>query len=232
MNATTVKRLAILIAVLSLVGGLGFFTQRFQVERVARSVIEEAERAEKKGNLIEAEQLYQQHCQVFPDDVKVQLKYVDVFLTVDKSPKRQAEAMQIYYGILRQTPGQEEVRRRMVQLKIDNRAFNTNSEGGVGDRVNGADLDLDILLKTSPYDGNLLFLRGRCYEEGNDAQTALAIIRRRSSTTRPSGSKRTSYYQKTIEQNAPPSGSKRTSDARSCSATSSNSPKRPIKPST
>ena len=35
MKATTVKRLAILIAVLSLVGGTGFIAQRFQVKRLA-----------------------------------------------------------------------------------------------------------------------------------------------------------------------------------------------------
>ena len=36
MKARTAKRLAILIAVLSLVGGTGFFTQRYQVNRLAR----------------------------------------------------------------------------------------------------------------------------------------------------------------------------------------------------
>ena len=35
MRAKTIKRWAILIAVLSLIGGTGFFTQRYQVTRLA-----------------------------------------------------------------------------------------------------------------------------------------------------------------------------------------------------
>ena len=40
MRAKTIKRWAILIAVLSLIGGTGFFTQRFQITRLAKSVVE------------------------------------------------------------------------------------------------------------------------------------------------------------------------------------------------
>ena len=42
MKATTVKRLAILIAVLSLVGGTGFFAHEIQVNRLGRNEIKKA----------------------------------------------------------------------------------------------------------------------------------------------------------------------------------------------
>ena len=50
MRTKTIKRLAILIAVLSLVGGTGFFIQQLQVEKMGRSVIKKAELAEKAGD--------------------------------------------------------------------------------------------------------------------------------------------------------------------------------------
>ena len=51
MRAETVKRLAILIAVLSVVGGTGYFAHGFQLDRNARSRIKKAELAEKEGEL-------------------------------------------------------------------------------------------------------------------------------------------------------------------------------------
>ena len=102
MRAKTVKRLAILIAVLSFVGGTGFFAHGFQLDRNARSRIKKADLAEKAGDFAEAEKLYWQHREVFPEDVDVQIKYADALLKVDKSPKRQNEAIQIYSDILRQ----------------------------------------------------------------------------------------------------------------------------------
>ena len=47
MRAKTIKRLAILIAVLSLVGGTGFFTQQYQVTKLAHTVADRAAQAEK-----------------------------------------------------------------------------------------------------------------------------------------------------------------------------------------
>ena len=61
MRAKIIKRWAIFIAVLSLIGGTGFFTQRFQVTRQAKSVDDEADTAVKKGNFAKAERLYREH---------------------------------------------------------------------------------------------------------------------------------------------------------------------------
>jgi tetratricopeptide (TPR) repeat protein len=194
MSAKTVKRLAILIAVLGLVGGMGFFTQRIQVNRMAQAEVAKANLAEKDGDFAKAEKLYSEHLQVFPDDEDVQVKYADALLKVDKSPNRQMEAFDIYQDILTRDLGRDDVRRRLMQLKFDM----GNLISGAG-RDDGANSDLQILLKSSPNDPELRFLMGRCYEEeGNFAgaqenynkailrrRGSLRLVRRRSTWSRP-----------------------------------------------
>ena len=170
MKAVTIIRLAILLAVFSLILGAGYFAQGFQVERMARSVVKTAELAEKEGDFAKAERLYSEHLRVvLPEDVDVQIKYANALLKVDKSPRRQNEAIQIYSNVLRRADWREDARRRLMQLKIDRGFFNSTDPSD-----DGADLDLDILLKKSPDDGYLLFLRGRCYEAAEDYANAQA----------------------------------------------------------
>ena len=119
MKLKTVKRLAILIVVLSMVGGTSVFTQRIQVQRLARNELEKAELALKKGNFVEAERLFREHLQVFPDDVEIQIKYADALLKVSRSPIRQSEVLQIYDNILTRNPGRKDVRRLRMNLKIE-----------------------------------------------------------------------------------------------------------------
>ena len=117
MTAKTIKRWAIFIAGLSLIGGTGFFTQRFQVTRLAKSVAEQADSAVKKGDFAKAEKLYWEHLMVFPDDVEIKIKYADALLKAAPVPRQQAEALQIYGGILTRNPGRDDVRRKLMELK-------------------------------------------------------------------------------------------------------------------
>ena len=75
MKARTAKRIAILILVLSLVGGAGFFTQRYQVDRLAKKELEKAELACMEGDFAKAEALFRAYVQVFPEDLEIQIKY-------------------------------------------------------------------------------------------------------------------------------------------------------------
>ena len=52
MKAKTVKRLAILIAVLSLVGGTGFYTQQVRVKQTARAEMRKADDAATAGEFL------------------------------------------------------------------------------------------------------------------------------------------------------------------------------------
>ena len=82
MRAKTVKRWLIFITVLSLIAGIGFFIQRFQVAKLARLVVKEADDALNKGDFAQAEKLYWEHLVLFPTDIVVKLKYADVILKV------------------------------------------------------------------------------------------------------------------------------------------------------
>ena len=123
MRSKIIKRWAIFIAVLSLIGGTGFFTQRFQVTRQAKSVEAKADAAVKDGDFAEAERLYREHLVVFPDDVEIKIKYADALLKADPSPRRQDEALQVYAGILKGHAGLADVRRKQMQVQIDKGNF-------------------------------------------------------------------------------------------------------------
>jgi cellulose synthase operon protein C len=153
MRAKIIKRWAIFIAVLSLIGGTGFITQRLQVTRQARSAEVKADAAVKDGDFAKAEGLYRELLVVLPDDLDIRLKYADAHLKVDKSPKRQDDALQIYAGILRGHVGRNDVRMKQMQLRIDK-----------GD-YQGAEADLNILIDQNKNDGHLQFLMGQCYEK-------------------------------------------------------------------
>src|ERR1035438_787774 len=100
MRSKTIKRLAILIAVLGLIGGTSFFVRAFQIKRMARDRVKEADHAQKEGDLAKAERLLKEHLVVIPDDLDVQFQYANLLLEIAKTPARQKQALGIYYSIL------------------------------------------------------------------------------------------------------------------------------------
>ena len=183
MKATTFKRLAILMATLSLVGGTGVIAERFQEKRLAGDRIKEAGLAIDKEDFVKAEAIFREYLQHFPTDLEIQVKYANTLLRASKSLMAQSEAFQIYTNVLTRASGREDIRRQLMQLKIDTGRF--VSSGG---RDDGADVDLMILLKSSSAnptlsspkdedqfrnllsspDGYLQFLLGQCYERAGD----------------------------------------------------------------
>lgn len=156
MGNKTVKRLAILIGVIALLGGGGYLLWTFQVDRLAHGVVVQAERAEKEGRYEQAEELYRQHLAVVPGDVEVQIKYADMLLKGEKSSRRQEDALAIFGDVLRQYPGREDVRRRAAELAFE-----------MG-RLEAARGHLDILLKAAEKDGHLEYLMARCCEQDGE----------------------------------------------------------------
>jgi cellulose synthase operon protein C len=172
MRGKIIKRWAILVAVLSLIGGTGLLAQRFQVARLAKSVAEQADSAVEKGEFAKAERLYWEHLMVFPDDVETKIKYAGTLLKATPSPRQQAEALQIYTGILTRYPARADIRRKRMELKV--------AMGNLADQ--GAEADLKILLHLAETenkaetekkrDGHLTFLMGRCCEAGKNDEGA------------------------------------------------------------
>ena len=72
-----------------------------------------------KGRFADAETLFQQYLQIFPDDTAVQIKFADTILKVSASPSRQGAVLQIYDGILKQD--QRAQRRATVAGEVEDR---------------------------------------------------------------------------------------------------------------
>ncbi len=179
MRAKTVKRLAIMMAVVVLVVGSSYFLWRFQVRNMSQGIVAQGDVAEEKGEYANAVDLYQQHLLVFPDDQTVQLKYADTLLKkMGKSPtaKQQEEVLAIYNELLRRSVTRDDVRRKAADLAI--------KIGGARnfEMARGYLLNLE---KVAPNDGEIEFLLGRCYEEEKEAEKAAG------------------YYEKAIAHGAP-----------------------------
>src|SRR5262249_17534482 len=151
MRAKTVARLAMLIAILGLVGGAGFYFWQIQIGRMARGLLEQAARAEEQQDFTKAEGLYRESLAVVPADPEVQVKRADALLKVDPTPRGQDEAELIYNEVLVRMPARDDVRRRRAKLALER------------GRYVPARRDLAILEQAAPDDGEIRFLLGRCF---------------------------------------------------------------------
>ena len=167
MRLRTAKRLALLIGVVVLVGVTGFFTQRIQLNRLAQRELKRAELADQEGDFAKAVTLFGEHLRVFPEHLEIQIKYADALRKASRSLNAQIEADQIYSGIVKRSGGREDVRRKLIDLKLE-MGHLVSSSG----REDGADVHVKILLDKvgNENDPHLLYLMGRCEEaKGNDA---------------------------------------------------------------
>jgi len=164
MTATTIKRLAILIVILGLIGGAAILAQQYQLTKMAASVAARAKLAEKTGKLPEAESLYQQHLEVVPSDTDTKIQYADLMAKSDNALKQQ-EAIGLYSNILKRYGGLSDVRRKRMDVEYKLRNFRAARD------------DLAILLPIdnggpelvlTNADGELLFKMGRCCEADGD----------------------------------------------------------------
>lgn len=164
MRSKTLKRLAIVAAVLILGVVSIVLIQRLQVSRLGRSNLVEADEAVEAGDLERAEELYQQHMRIFPDDLETQLKYVNVLLDRSKTPARIGQALGIYDQVLAREPGRDDARRRLAEILV---------ESGSARDMADARSHLTILLRATPEDGDLEYLMGRCEQEAEDDREAV-----------------------------------------------------------
>ena len=123
MGPKTVIRLVILIAIVIVASLSIYFLQRSQVTRMAKSVLEEAQEAEKGGDYEAAIQKYQEHLVVVPGDDVTKAKLADVLLKGGKDFAKQARAAQLYGEILTRNPQRADIRRRLAELSIERSLF-------------------------------------------------------------------------------------------------------------
>jgi cellulose synthase operon protein C len=189
MKAETAKRLAILIIALGVVGGAGFFTQQLQLNKLAAKELKKAELAFSEGDFAQAAMLLRGIIeQRLPNDHEIQLKYANALLKSSRSPSTKSDVLGIYRAILRKNEGREDVRKLLLDLKVEMKQL-VSSRGA----DNGADVDLNILLarkgSKNQTDGHLWYLMGQCHEaEGDDAKAVESAVE---------------SYGKAVEYNAP-----------------------------
>ena len=163
MRAKTVKRSVILITVIALLGIGAFFLWNFQVGKMAKGVVEQADQAFEKQDYDQALDLYQQHLLVVPNDQIVQLKFADALLKRKPSTKGDQEtAMAIFKEILTRDPGRSDVRRQAAVLALQMTPPN----------IDIAQAYLKILADAAKDDGDLDFMQGQCYELEKEPQEA------------------------------------------------------------
>ncbi len=160
MRVKTIKRLAILVAVLGVVSGTAVLGWTWQITRMVRSKAHEAENAAKKGDFATAERLYQEHLALVPDDVDVEIALADSLANSGGSIARRTDAMQLYRNLLK-LPGRDDVRRKLARLQM---------KTGYLIEEGGAEFNLKLLLNKpqNANDGELLFWMGRCAEAGKN----------------------------------------------------------------
>jgi len=162
MGAKTAKRLAILVTTILVAGLSIFWIQRYQVERMDQSVLDQAARAEEKKNFEDAARFYQEYLEVAPDNWEVKLKLADALLKGPKDNAHRQQAAQIYDLYVDRFPAEKKnVRRRLAELYVEMGQFAK------------ARPHLEILLKSEPEDGALNFLIGRCQEARNEPDRAM-----------------------------------------------------------
>src|SRR3954469_9070495 len=164
MGTKTVQRLVILIAIVAVAGPSIYFLQRSQVTRMAKSVLEEAQEAEKGGDNEAATEKYQEHLLVVPGDGGTKEKLADVRGGGGKDFARQAQAAQLYGEILTRNPQRADIRRRLAELSIERSQFKEART-------------YLMVLKADTSSDELRFLLGRCQEELGDLKDAVESYR-------------------------------------------------------
>jgi predicted Zn-dependent protease len=193
MGAKTFKRLAILVTATLIAGLAIFFLQRYQVDKMDRRVLDQADSAGKEKKFDEAAQLYQEHLEISPDDQQAKLKYADTLLKEASSRVNQLRAVGIYLQYVNRFPADTKARRRLAELLVDMEIFGIVQGGSTALEL------VDTLRKSDPEDGSLNFLRGRCLEGMKDPAGAVKAYGDAIANNRTPVSQRVEAYARTAD---------------------------------
>jgi tetratricopeptide (TPR) repeat protein len=143
-------------AVLVLAGcllGLGVSTHvlhGWQIHRNAGSLLDDADRLEREGQLAEAADQLEQYVGLRPDDTEALARHGLLLSRLVRSDRDCRRPLGILEEVLRRDARRQDVRREAVKLALRLGQF-SEARGELG-----------ILLKEAPGDAELLRLRGRC----------------------------------------------------------------------
>jgi len=143
------------------------FLHAYQVRRSAQVLLQRAHQLEEAGQIKEAAKYYRQYVGLAPDDIDARISLATALDDSADSLRRRFDALQVFEGILRDDPQQDDVRRRVIQLWMSPEFQQVSAT-----RFEDARTHIEFLLKSMPGDGDLRFRLGVCHESGADFQQA------------------------------------------------------------
>src|SRR4051794_6200766 len=158
MRKVNLRLLAILFLVsLSTFTGLYFYHDH-QVRRTAGALLTRADRAERDEDPGQAADYLGRYLSVRPEDDKVLARYGLLLAETAQRPDEQVRVIRTLEQVLRNDPGRNDVRLRLVQATLD-------LQRGSGRPFDSSQLTdprehLRVLLKATPADGALEALQG------------------------------------------------------------------------
>ncbi len=158
-----VKFLVVFLVGLTLASVGVHWLHGYQAKRNASSLLKHAERADADGRVAEANRFRERYLAYVPDDRDVLVKYGLALASDDRdtSPKALASALAALEKALLRDPDRSDARRKAARLAMDL------------NRLPEAREHLEILLRSTPDDGEAELLLGRCLEsDGKFAEAA------------------------------------------------------------
>src|SRR5438034_11144758 len=128
------------------------FLHGIQVKRNTGALLGQADRAEEQGRLDQAVSFLSRYLAYESGDIDALVRYGFLLQKQARTPKARLAAVGVFERVLRRQPERHEVRRRLVRAAMDLELFPDARE------------HLEVLLKTSPGDGELEDLLGQCHE--------------------------------------------------------------------
>lgn len=147
MRTLNIRLLAILLLVTLLTGAVGYGVHDYQVRRNASALLQQAAVAKEAEKWNEAMELLQRYVSLVPRNSGDAL--ADLGL-LQADARRYGPALRNLQSALRQNSERTDVRRRLVDVLIASRMYSD------------ANRHLDVLLKATPNDPELLELQARC----------------------------------------------------------------------
>ena len=157
-------RLAIglLVASIALSGGVHVLHGK-QVKRMAVSLRDRADKAEKEGRPESAEEYLSRYLVYRPNDVDALVRYGDMIEKAESTEASRQKVRSLYEKAVRLAPERPAIRRRVVDLDLADHQFSE------------AKIQTEALLSVSPKNGELKVLLGRC-EEGTGRFREAAVL--------------------------------------------------------
>lgn len=153
----------LLVGVLACSGAV-YGLWRYQVERKAGSLVEQADKAKAEGKIREEEQYLRNYLTVRPDDREIEVRHANVWADIggnemnlpDWTVKDYMASRGVIEATLRKYNDEDKLRRRLVDLTLRFALFKD------------ALAHIDMLLNRNPKDAELLRMRAMCMFQSGD----------------------------------------------------------------